>query len=302
MIRRHCGTIIASLLFVHLAAAGPGIAQDRVWLEPVRATSAQGSWYPRAVESLAGKVLDLDADQLRLVLTADGNETVVAARRVLWIEPGELSEGEAQAQRRFVAEEYSACLTMLPEILKQRPPVWRQQWMTMLAAGAAWRSGRSKIALELVSQLDRRPLPPLVLSWLPVAWRGGAQPPDAVTAAEARLNDDSPAVQLVAASWLLSSARRSEASDVLRKLAAGPQQPIAVLAETLLWRTASPPEVIAAIDQWHARLDTLPMVLQVGPTLTLIDKLRDAGQAEAADRLQWTTELVPIHPHPGAGA
>ena len=46
-------------------------------------------------------------------------------------------------------------LTKLPDVLKERPPVWRQQWITMLASVAAWKSGRSKICLELVSQLDR---------------------------------------------------------------------------------------------------------------------------------------------------
>ena len=33
-------------------------------------------------------------------------------------------------------------------------------------------------------------------------------------------------------------------------------------------------------------------------TETLIDKLRSAGQADEADRLQWSLDLTPIHPHP----
>ena len=55
--------------------------------------------------------------------------------------------------------------------------------------------------------------------------------------------------------------------------------------------------VMESVDQWQARLLDLPMVWQVGPTKTLVDKLRSAGQTDAASRLQWSLDLTPIHPH-----
>jgi hypothetical protein len=167
----------------------------------------------------------------------------------------------------------------------------------MLAANAAWKSGRGKIALELVSQLDLRPLPPVAVAWLPVAWRGGVQPPEAVSEAKNRLSDPSPAVQLVAASWLLSSSDRSRAAAVLHRLQTHDRREIAQLAAVLLWRIATPPTVIESVESWRTKIDTLPMVLQVGPTKTLIDKLKSAGQTEPARRLQWSLDLTPIHPH-----
>jgi hypothetical protein len=273
-------------------------AADRVWLEPQRPTSTQSDWYPRAIEIRSGEVLEFDAEQLRLLVTGDEAATTVAASRVLWIEPGNISELEVEAIKLFVAGDHAQSLTKLPSVLKQRPPIWRQQWITMLAACAAWKSGRSKIALELVSQLDRRPLPPIALAWLPVAWQNGAQTADAVTEAKSRLADSSAAVQLVAASWLLSSPDRNQAAAVLNKLQTQDRADIARLAEILLWRTATPPQVIESAQSWQSKVDGLPMVLQIGPTETLIDKLRSAGQSDAADRLQWSLDLTPIHPHP----
>ena len=61
-------------------------------------------------------------------------------------------------------------------------------------------------------------MPPVAIAWLPVAWQDGRQPADASAAAKARLSDPSVAVQLAAASWLLSSPERSEATAVLRQL------------------------------------------------------------------------------------
>lgn len=152
-----------------LALASVPAGADDVWLEPSESTSSQSKWYPRAVEQLSGRVIELDANQLRFVRTGDEAETVIAARRVLWIQSDSVSPLESEAIELFVQGKYAESLRKLPDVLQQRPPVWRQQWITMLAANAAWKSGRSNIAMELVSQLDHRPLPPIAIAWLPIA-------------------------------------------------------------------------------------------------------------------------------------
>ena len=78
--------------------------------------------------------------------------------------PEPISPLEASALETFAEGDYSASLLKLPDILAAKPPVWRQQWITMIAAVAAWKSGRSELSLELVSQLDRRPLPPIAIA------------------------------------------------------------------------------------------------------------------------------------------
>ena len=269
---------------------------DRVWIQPPRLTPTQSDWYPRAIEVREGRVLQFDAQQLRLLCTGDEAETVINAGRVIWIQPEPVSALEREAIELFEQARFADSLQMLPDILKQRPPVWRQQWITMLSSVNAWKSGRAKIALELVGQLDRRPLPLMVIAWLPVAWQNGALSSETVAAAKSRLQDTSPAVRLVAASWLLSSADRTQAISTLKDLTRDSRIEIARLAEVLLWRTTPPPEVADLASQWQNRLETLPMALQTGPTQTIIDKLKAAGQSEAAKRLQWSLELTPIQP------
>lgn len=56
--------------------------------------------------------------------------------------------------------------------------------------------------------------------------------------------------------------------------------------------------MIESAESWQSKVDALPMVLQIGPMGTLIEKLRSAGQSDAAERLQWSLDLTPIHPRP----
>ncbi|MFK8113568.1 MAG: hypothetical protein AB8B91_15310 [Rubripirellula sp.] len=286
MRRSRIATVVGLLILFARPASGQQL--DRVWLEPPRPTSTESDWYPRPIESLEGQIVDFDARQLRMIVKGDEAETQVAARRVLQIEPGKVSQLESEAVRLFDAGEYGQSLGKLPAVLKQRPPVWRQQWLTMMAATAAWKSGRSKIALELVTQLDQRPLPPLVLAHLPIAWKNDRPNPDAISAAKTRLPESSAATQLVAASWLLSSPDRKNALTVLQQLKTAERKDIAALAEVLLWRAATPPQVNEASGAWEKRIDHLPMVLQAGPIETLVDKLQAAGQSKRAKFLQMT--------------
>ncbi|MGB7329019.1 MAG: hypothetical protein WBD31_29330 [Rubripirellula sp.] len=291
-------TLVAGC-FVCVTAIATAQSPDRIWLQPMPPTRAESDWYPRAITVVEGDVVDLDHQQLRVIVTGDEAETVVSARRVIWIEPGSVSPEQADAIKQFESGNHADALSALPAILKQRPPVWRQQWLTMMAANAAWKTSRADIALELVSQLDRRPLPPLVIAWLPIAWKNGGQSAAVIQAAKTRLQDPSLAAQLVAASWLLSSADRSEATSVLESLATQTDRTdIAWLSKCLAWRTATPPQVAASSQRWQQELRKLPMVWQVGPTVTLVDKFQSAGQDDAAKQLKWALELTPIHPHP----
>ena len=82
-------------------------ASDRVWLEPQRPTNTQSDWYPRAIEQLDGRVIDLDNKQLRFVRSGDEAETIVAADRVLWIEPEDVSDLQAELIALFKKGEHA---------------------------------------------------------------------------------------------------------------------------------------------------------------------------------------------------
>ncbi len=294
----HC---VVCLLWPPLVVAQTAAAAkpDRVWLAPSKPTAAQSRWYPQAITVIVGRVVSLDDKQLEILVSGDEVPTRVAAHRVTWIRPGAISDKQSSALQRYADKDYGGALRPLLDSLNDRPPVWRQQWLSMLAADAAWRSSRSEIALELVSQLDTRPLAPYVLAWLPIAWKNDRQPASSVLAAEQRLADKSAAVRLVAASWLLASPSRNQAATVLKQLAADTERPaIAQLAAAVLWRTATPPQVSQHADDWQQQLDELPIVLQTGPMLTLSGRFESAGLEREAKQLKLSLELTPAIPFP----
>lgn len=286
------------LLFVcSVAHWNASQAEDRIWLEPTQPTVGQGDWYPRSIEVLSGRVIALDSEQFRVIPEGQNAETVTSAARVLWVEPEQSSELEKGMIDLFKERKYAQSLAGLPDALKSRPPVWRQQWLTMLSANSAWMSGRPSVALELVGQLDRRPLPAMVLAWLPIAWENGAQPPGVIRAAKERVQDSSAAVRLVVASWLLSSADRNQALQIINELVkdSSTSKDLLQLARILSWRVTPPPQVAALRTTWEEQIVALPMALQTGPSRLLMDKLRASGQAEEAKRLKLSLELTPVY-------
>ena len=272
-------------------------AADRIWLEPAQPTVGQGNWYPRNIEVLSGRVIALDAEQFRVIPEGQNAETVTSAARVLWVEPEQVSDLEKSMIDLFKEGKYAQSLSGLPDALKSRPPVWRQQWLTMLSANSAWLGGRPSVALELVGQLDRRPLPAMVLAWLPVVWENDRQSPVVIRAAKERAQDSSSAVRLVVASWLLSSTDRNQGLQIINELVKDSRtsKAISQLARVLAWRVTPPPQVAALRQTWEKQIAALPMANQTGPNRLLMNKLRASGQAEEAKRLQLSLELTPVY-------
>jgi hypothetical protein len=291
-------SLVLLIVVVQICLRPRILVAERIWIEPKPATANQSDWYPKAIESIVADVVRFNANQLTVIIRGDDSETSLPAVRVIWIEPQQRSPVEVEFIRQFNDGQYSESLEMLPKVLETRPPIWRQQRITMMAAVAALRCDRCKIALELVSQLDRRSLPPVVIAWLPIQWTNRRTNSGAVAAATARLDDSSPLVQLVAASLLLSSSNRSAAVASLKSLERSQRPEVRALSAVLQWRTATPPQVVELANVWQDRVDRMPMVWQTGPTKTLTDKLQSAGLGDRAKPLQWSGQLTPIHPHP----
>ncbi len=276
-------------------------AEDRIWLSPAEPTSAESRWYARPVTQVTGDIVQLDQQQLRMMIAGETRESLLAAKRVLWIEPDKLPDDATKAIELYKQRKYSDSIRPFLDALNERPPVWLQQWLSMMAADAAWRGGRPTIAFELIKQLDSRPLPPVVMAWLPIDWDGGAidqrRDRTSETAALAKLADPSSAVRLVAASWLMRSSSRRDAVAALQKLALDNQRPtIARLAEVVSWRATLPPNIADSADRWQEKVDALPMVLQTGPLECLASLYLAAGLADKAKRLQLALELTPVIP------
>lgn len=261
-------------------------------------------WYPKPVTTRLGEVVAFDQRQLAIILVGEVEPTRFPADRVLSIEWSETPQEQTDALKLFDDGEYAEALKGLVGAISkkdsaQRPPVWRQQRLSMLAAQAAWRSGRGDIALELVEQLDRRPLPTLVLGLLPINWIGSVSSQSIENAAAERAKSDSLAVKLVAASWLIRSPKYGEAAEsAINRLANLNAPIISQLAQQLYWRTKTPVELRSEWQRWETEIDALPMPIQSGPRLALESALRSAGIQDAArgQRLILETAAPVWHP------
>lgn len=268
--------------------------RDRVQLAPLPDKDVEQRWYAKPVRWKNGRILGWD-DKLVEIETAEGTREKFAETRVIGFEITGVTEPQQEALQAFANGDFGTSLPMIIRSLSgtdpsQRPPVWRQQWLSMIAAQAAMRSGRSKIAIELVSQLDRRPLPSMTLSLLPIDWLGVSNKPMQEAAVEGA-SSSSLAVKLVAASWLLRSEEyRTAATTAIARLAVQDERPrIAMLASQLRWLTVSPPELRSeelgqGLEAWESELRRLPMSLQTAPMLAIANQSRRVGDEEAGRR------------------
>lgn len=261
-------------------------APHTVRLAPAGGSGDAATWFPDAIETVSGTIVQFDADQIAIRLADQELATRFASDRVIEVLVNAAAEDQVAAMEQFKQGAFDAALPALIRSISEpdaetRPPVWRQQWLSMLAAQAAMRSGRGEIAIELIGQLDERPLPLIVLALLPLDWKGTAGEP-LQQAAVAGARSPSPAVKLVAASWLLRSTKyRAAAETAIERLATQTERPqLARLAQQLRLRTLSPPEVKANVDRWERQLQALPIVLQTAPMVSLANTCRQLGLAE----------------------
>lgn len=261
-------------------------------------------WYAKPITTRIGEIVELDGRQLAVILSGEANPTRFPAERVLSIETREIPDDQRAALQAFRDGDYTTALKGLVASISnkepsERPPVWRQQWLSMMAAQAAWRSGRGAIAFELIEQLDRRPMPPMIWALLPIDWKGTTNSQPLLDAAAKRAGSESLAVKLVAASWLLGSTKyRGAAESAINRLAKLKAPTISPLAKQLGWRSRTPVELRSQWPDWLATIDALPMSLQAGPRIAIESALRSAGLADAAREQKLVLETATPVWHP----
>lgn len=285
--------IFFPIIVLFSGALNVGFAST-IWLAPSTSETRGSNWYPAAIQKQQGQVVQFDRDAIVITDPKTSRSRRLASSRVLWIEADDQTDREKNIRSFFEEGRDTDVLSGLSDVLNERPPVWRQQWLTMVAAVSAWRTKRGKVALELISQIDQRPLPLMILAWLPIAWTNQITAEPLVADALARLSDPSPIVQLIASSWLLSSVHRNIASEKIKELITSERTEVAQLASALLWRVATPEQVKKSAEDWRDEIDRMPLMLQGGPLVLLKSKLQSSGETTAAEHLQWSIDVAPL--------
>lgn len=298
-------SILASLFLVAacILSQSPAAAADpldTVWLEPTPAKQEEKPFTPRSIIRRQGTVESFDDQALEFIPAGEERSIRVASSRVIWAEPGFADAETTAAVAMFRAGRYKEAIAPLIEAITRRPSVWRAQWLSMHLWQAAYRAERYPAVLELVSQLDSRPLPALIIGGLPIHWIDERLPPAALQAAQGALAQASasPATQLVAASWLLGQSNDQPAVVILEALAEQRERPLlSSLAAAQLWRKVTPPKLREHGADWRSRLEKIPLTLSVGPAALLAHRLEAAGDQEQALELFLSIAITPARPH-----
>lgn len=272
------------------------------------------SWYGPAIRRQRLGISEFDQRRLTAMKPvgatdvsgndAAGTDSSISVRsdQIVWIRPDNRLDDEAEGLKQIAGGQHDQALRTLLQSLKGRPPVWRQQFISMAASQSAARSGRGAIALELIRQLDARPLPPVILGWLPIQWRSRAVPAlskqDAVKKFPSDSAADSKLLRLVLASWQLDEQSESAIATLKTLSRNKDDKLIASLATIVQFRVANPIEVKREWKRTLSRIESLPVAMQMGPLIMLAEKLMAAGEQPEAEKLITSLEVAPICPHP----
>jgi len=295
------------VIFIAMVALSLSVAiaqnpLDEVWIEP---SAVDGFVFsPRTIIHRTGTIETLD-DKTLTIIVPDPNDATkplrlsFASSRLIWVEPGFDDDATIAAVERSRRGDHAAAIPQLLAAVNRGPAVWRAQWLSMSLWQSAYAAGRYAPTLELVDQIDARPLPNLIVGGLPIHWTADRLPPAAMQAArDALANADArEATHLCAASWLIGAGADAQATAVLQQIINDTKRPpLAMIAKTLLWRTAPPPTVVENARKWAGAIDRMPMTLTPGPMRLLADRLAAAGEKDVSNELRLS--LKHVRPRP----
>ncbi len=288
----------------------PETEMSRIWFAEPGDTSLN-RWEPRQLFEDAGKVKEWDDQKFVLVRPGTKREITTPGDFVVRIEPAWDNESGEQIHRLFSERQYSSVIKQGNDAIKSGLPKWQQRVILSEMIEACSALGRPRIAGILFVSLAKENPPQLLLSTIPIPWGETALVNSSLneiqSLSEEWITQESEAIQLLGAAWLLSGAKRPNAIERLEHLSKNAKSPlIGAYARSQLWRTVPPAEILSdRLQRWLAERDKLLLPLQAGPTMLLADRLQQAGQTNLAvpewlriatmhsDRYHLATKAIP---------
>lgn len=221
---------------------------------------------------LVGDVVDLTNEQAIFISKGGTREQKIALTRIAEFELAR-SPDEALARQRLATGDFESARDLLKKSQAAEKRTWRRNELEALIAQCELGLGELDAAGKRMAVIVKAEPDSRLLGYLPLSWTDGFKTPSQASLSS-WANDSSPALKLLAASWMLNGPKRTEATAQLEKISSGVSKRLACLAEAQLWRTK-----LAAIkpldaQRWLQRVESFPEDLRAGPSFV-------AGQAAA---------------------
>jgi len=276
--------------FEALASSKFGSA-SRFWIAEPGDTSLN-RWDPRELFEDVGVVLEWDSQNIVVVRSGAKRETTTPGDYVIRIEPSWANESGEKIHRLFSGRQYTPVVKEGSAVVNKATTSGLPRWQLRVILSEMVEScsalGKPHIAGTVFTSLAKENPPQLLLATIPIPWGEMAMSEVDLSKiqplSEGWITQDSEALQLLGASWLLSGTRRSFAIETLEQLSKNAKSPlINAYARAQLWRTVPPAEILSdRYPKWLADRDKLLLPLQAGPTMLLAERLSQAGQPNLA--------------------
>lgn len=212
---------------------------------------------------LTGRILEYNAQQLRLELSGERVRTFPAAD-VLSVTT-EYGPHHHAALTAYEEGRYDAALLAFRQALQSEPRQWVRQQIFAHLVRCHVLQGQSERAGEQFLLLVRADPHTRHFDCIPLAWLPRQPSPALEQAARQWLKQPEPVAQLLGASHLLVTADAPAARERLVQLASHPEQRIAQLATAQTWRAALARADEEQIAKWEQTVAAMPEGLRAGP-------------------------------------
>lgn len=261
-------------MFLSLLLCGAvAFAEDRVYLHHAAES--------RTPEVYVGTINDYTGETLTMT-TLSGRQIEIPAAKVAKVE-SDWPDAMRQAQALVGQKKFAEAEIAFQEAYRAESRGWVKRMLIAETARCRRNLGRNDAAGDAFLALAASDPHTPYLDAMPLAWKTGEPDVNLHKAATVWLGQtDSPYAQLMAASFLLSAAERTQAIAALERLKNSAPAALALLAEMQLWRTEPPGQDADKLVARRKQIERLPPAVQSGPRLLLADALARTDQPEQA--------------------
>ena len=220
-------------------------------------------------QTLTGRIRAYNGQFLALELLG-GNTLRIETARVKKVETSWTAK-HVRGNQLLADHEFEQALLAYQEAVKEETRLWARQrilvqWVWCYQGlGQIEQAGDHFLSVVLAGDPNT-----LYFEALPLTWGKQTVSPALEGHAQTWLTGSQlPAARLLGASWLLGTAQRGVAIQVLKQLTTDTDPRIALLAEAQLWRTQQVSVSLQGLKQWKGQISRLPTALRAGPYFLL---------------------------------
>ena len=233
--------------------------------DTVHVSSSAGS---SGYATFTGQVADYSGRGL-ILDTPDGGRRTFPAERILRIETYH-TQARQDADGLFDKGQFAPAAALYEQAQKEEERPWMRRQIMAQLVWCHRATGQLQVAGKEFRSVVWEDANSPYLSCIPLAWMAGQPSGTLEQSAKAWLNlEGEPAMVLLGASHLLSTAARAVALDRLQRLAATAEPPVNQLALAQTWRASVVTADARQLAAWEDTIRRIPEPLRAGPYYVL---------------------------------